>query len=136
MALKKTRIDKYLWAIRVFKTRSLATNACKGGKVKIGDTKVKASQMVSIGDIIEVKKGYVTYTYKALEIIEKRLSAKLVADKFEDLTPPENKVSKRMPSVFNFPVAQRKQGTGRPTKKERRSMDQLHEDIDAWFEEE
>ncbi len=129
--MQKTRIDKWLWAVRIYKTRSQATNACKAGKVKINDASVKASYMIEPDQIVQVKKGHLRYTFKVLGIIEKRMSAKLVADKYEDLTPEEDKNINRLPSAFHIPVAQRKRGAGRPTKKERREMDQLKDDIDG-----
>lgn len=117
--------------MRIFKTRSQATNACKAGKVKINDASVKASYTIEPGQIVQVKKGHIRYTIKVLQIIEKRLSAKLVADKYEDLTPEEEKTINRLPSAFHIPIAKRQRGTGRPTKKERREIDQLKEDIEG-----
>lgn len=119
-----------MWAIRVFKTRSQATNACKAGKVKINDESVKASYMVTIGEIITVRKNPFKYTYKVVGIIEKRMSAKKVADKFVDLTPEKDKTIERLPSAFHVPTIIRKRGEGRPTKKERREMDKLKDDIE------
>jgi len=129
--LTKTRIDKWLWAIRVYKTRSQATNACKAGRVKIKGETVKASYMITPGEIVVVRKGPLKYTYKVVAIIEKRMSAKKVADKFVDLTPEEDKTIKRLPSAFHIPTVIRKRGEGRPTKKERREMDKLKDDIDS-----
>jgi len=90
---------------------------------------VKASYTVEPQEIIQVRKGPIRHTFKVLEIIEKRLSAKLVAGKYEDLTPEEEKTINRMPSAFHIPTAIRKRGEGRPTKKERREIDQLKDDI-------
>ena len=84
-----TRIDKWLWAVRIYKTRSIATEACAGGKVKIDGNTVKASRMVRKGDIIQVRKRVIKYEYKVLKIAEKRMGAKLVPDFLEDITPEE-----------------------------------------------
>jgi len=119
-----------LWAVRLYKTRSQATNACKAGKVKVKNEPVKASYMISLGDIVVVRKAPFKYTYKVVEIIEKRMSAQKVAGKFVDLTPQADKTIDRLPSVFHAPTALRKRGEGRPTKKERRKMDKLKDDID------
>jgi len=129
--MNKVRIDKWLWAVRIFKSRSMAGNACKAGRVKIDDSSVKASYMVSVGEVLTVRRGPIRYRYKVLGLIEKRLSAKLVADKYEDLTPPEEKVINRMKSAFHIPMGTRKRGAGRPTKKERRDIERLNEDLDA-----
>ena len=118
-----TRIDKWLWAVRIYKTRSIATEACSGGKVKIDGNTVKASRIVRIGDIIQVRKRVIKYDYKVLKISEKRMGANLIGDFMEDLTPDEEleklKTSKRLP------YQNREKGKGRPTKKERRIIDEL-----------
>ncbi len=123
------RIDKYLWAIRAFKTRSEATEACKGGKVKVGGVNAKPSRDVAPGDVIQVRKGAVTFTYQVLQCLENRVGAKLVPDFALDLTPEEEKEKLRAP-VETFFVT-RDRGAGRPTKKERREMDQLWDSFDA-----
>jgi len=87
--------------------------------------------MIEPNQIVQVKKGHIRYTFKVLGIIEKRMSAKLVADKYEDLTPEEEKTINRLPSAFHVPIAKRQRGMGRPTKKERREIDQLKEDIEG-----
>jgi len=87
--------------------------------------------MIEPNQIVKVKKGHIRYTFKVLKIIEKRMSAKLVADKYEDLTPEAEKTIERLPSAFHIPVVKRKRGMGRPTKKERREIDQLREDIEG-----
>lgn len=126
--LIETRIDKYLWAIRVFKTRSEATDACKGGKVRVNGGDAKPSKNVRQSDIITVRKGAVSYTYKVLEIIEKRQGAKLVPQYAENLTPPEELDKLRHPVETFF--LKRDPGTGRPTKKDRRKMETLWESMD------
>ena len=119
----EVRIDKYLWAIRVFKTRTEATEACSGGKVKIGGVNAKPSKDVRPGDIINVRKGAVNYTFRVIDGLDKRVGAKLVPDYAENLTPEEELQKLRAP-VEPFFVT-RDRGAGRPTKKERRDLEQL-----------
>lgn len=119
----ETRIDKYLWAIRVFKTRSEATEACKGGKIKVNGADVKPSRLIKPGDMISARKGAITYTYKVLEPIEKRQGAKLVPQFAENMTP-QSELDKLKSPVETF-FLRRDRGAGRPTKKERRQMDSL-----------
>jgi len=122
------RIDKYLWAIRAFKTRSEATEACAGGKVKLAGANPKPSKPVKSGDVIEVRKGAVQYTYKVIEPLEKRVGAALVPKYAENLTP-ESELAKLRAPVETF-FLKRDRGTGRPTKKDRRDMDGLWEMMD------
>ena len=119
----EVRIDKYLWAIRVFKTRTEATEACSGGKVKIGGVNAKPSKDVRPGDIINVRKGAVNYTFRVIDGLDKRVGAKLVPDYAENLTPEEELQKLRAP-VETFFVT-RDRGAGRPTKKDRRDIEQL-----------
>lgn len=123
-----TRIDKYLWAIRVFKTRTDATDACKGGKVRLNGNDVKPSRTVACGDIINVRKGAVLYSYKVVATIEKRVGAKLVPDYAENITPQEELDKLRHPVETFF--LKRDPGTGRPTKKDRRQMESLWDSLD------
>ena len=118
-----TRIDKWLWAVRIYKTRSIATQACAGGTVKIDGNTVKASRMVRKGDIIQVRKRVIKYEYKVLKIAAKRMGAKLVRDFMEDLTPDEELA--KLKTSKSLPHQTREKGQGRPTKKERRIMDKL-----------
>ena len=118
-----TRIDKWLWAMRIFKTRSFATEACTGGKVKLHGTKVKASRMVRQWDMIQVRKGVIKYEYKVLKIAKKRMGAKMVPDFMEDLTPDEELAKLKTSKSLAYQT--QKRGRGRPTKKERRIMDKL-----------
>ena len=120
-----TRIDKWLWAVRIFKTRAQATEACAGGKVKIDGTAVKASRKIQAGDVIQVRKGVIKFMYKVLKIAEKRMGAKLVPDFLEDMTPEEELA--KLQSAKKQPIQTREKGRGRPTKRERRKMDQLRE---------
>ena len=114
--MEELRIDKYLWAIRVYKTRTDATDACKGGKVRINGADTKPSKLVKVGDTIVARKGAVTYTYKVLQLIDKRQGAKLVPDYAENQTL-------RAPVETFF--RKRDRGAGRPTKKDRRQMEDL-----------
>ena len=122
-----TRLDKYLWAIRVFKTRTEASEACNGNKVKVGGNPVKPSRPVKAGDVIEIRKGAVTYTYKVILPLEKRVGAPLVKDYAENLTP-ESELEKGRAPVETFFVT-REKGSGRPTKKERRTMEAMWDNL-------
>ena len=124
---EETRIDKYLWAIRVFKTRSDATDACKGGKVRINGADIKPSKNVRAGDVISVRKGAVTYTYRVIAVIDKRQGAKLVPQFAENITPQEELDKLKTPVETFF--LKRDRGSGRPTKKERRQMDTLWDSL-------
>lgn len=134
--MDSVRIDKYLWAIRVFKTRTDATDACKGNKVSIGGQSVKPSREIKRGDIVEVRKSAVSFTYKVIELLEKRVGAKEV-EKYALNMTPQSELDKMHAPVESFFI-QRDRGTGRPTKKERRDMDSLYEAFffDDQFEEE
>lgn len=121
--MDSVRIDKYLWAIRVYKTRSDATDACSGNKVKLAGVNAKPSKAVKVGDVIEVHKGPATFTYKVLQLSENRMGAPMVPDYAEDLTPDSERAKMHAPKETI--VLQRDRGTGRPTKKDRRSLDAL-----------
>lgn len=126
--MEEVRIDKYLWAIRVYKTRSEATTACNGGKIRLNGADVKPSKSVKVGDTIVVRKGAVMYTYKVNALIDKRQGAKLVSEFAENQTPQEELDKLRAPVETFF--LKRDRGTGRPTKKDRRQMDNLWESLD------
>jgi ribosome-associated heat shock protein Hsp15 len=115
------RIDKWLWAVRVFKTRSLATEACKKGRIYINGEGVKPSRNVKVGDLIEVKKPPVLFRYKVLVLLKNRVGPKLVENYLEDITP-EQEVIKLDMMRMNL-GGLRERGAGRPTKKERRLID-------------
>ena len=123
--MDEVRLDKYLWSIRVYKTRSEATAACNGGKVRLNGGDVKPSKAVKVGDEIVVRKGPVTYTFKVLQLIDKRQGAKLVPQYAENLTPAEE-LDKLHAPVETF-FLKRDRGAGRPTKKDIRQMDDLWE---------
>ena len=125
--MDELRIDKYLWAIRVYKTRTDATDACKGGKVRVNGNDIKPSRDVKVGDVIVVRKGAVTYTYKVLALIDKRQGAALVPNYAENLTPQEELDKLRAPVETFF--LKRDRGAGRPTKKDRRQMEALWDDL-------
>jgi ribosome-associated heat shock protein Hsp15 len=122
---EKLRIDKYLWSIRLFKTRSLATEACRAGRVKKDGTNIKASYEVKVGEIYQVSKSVEKKTIKVLELLYTRVDAKKAVLAYADLTPPEE--TAKYKSMFHSPVLTRDRGTGRPTKKDRREIDDLSE---------
>lgn len=126
--MEDLRIDKYLWAIRVYKTRSEATDACKGGKVRLNGGDVKPSKAVKPGDVIVARKGVVAYTYRVIALIDKRQGAKLVPNYAENLTPAEELAKLRAPVETFF--LKRDRGAGRPTKKDRRQMEDLWDSLD------
>ena len=121
--MKDVRIDKFIWAVRLFKTRSLAADECKKNRIMINGDAVKSSRIVRIGDVIDVVKPPVTYSYKVLDLAEKRMGAKLVPDYIKDITTDEQKEILEMQKL-NYTLG-RKKGTGRPTKRERREIDKL-----------
>lgn len=125
--MSEVRIDKYLWSIRIYKTRSEATDACKGGKVKVNGSDIKPSKVVKLGDMITARKGPVTYTYRVLDLIDKRQGPKLVPNFAENLTPEEEIAKLRTPVETFF--LKRDRGAGRPTKKDRRQMDSLWDEL-------
>lgn len=127
---EKLRIDKYLWAIRMFKTRSLATEACKAGRVKLNGQNIKPSAVVKIGDVYQISKGIEKKVVEVLDFSYNRTDAKIAATKYKDLTPVEE--THAFKSVFHAPTLKRDRGAGRPTKKDRRETDDL---LDSFFEE-
>jgi len=121
----ETRIDKFLWASRIFKTRPLAVDAIRNGRVTMGGTRIKAGKTVKEGDVIEVRKPPVTYTFRILRAVQSRVGAKLVPEVLENLTPPERYELLEMNRISGF--VGRARGTGRPTKKDRRQLDDFIE---------
>ena len=132
------RIDKWLWAARIFKTRSIASDACKNGRVTIGGVNMKPSRSVKVGDVVSVKKPPVTYSFKVLKTIEQRVGAKLLPEIYENVTDPKQYELLEMSRISGF--IDRARGTGRPTKKERRALDAFVEpeffDFDEDWDEE
>jgi ribosome-associated heat shock protein Hsp15 len=120
----EVRIDKWLWAVRFFKTRSLAITACRAGHVKLNGENVKPSHTVKIGQVFSVQNAELTRTVKVIGLLDKRVGAKLVANYMEDLTPAAEYL--RAAEDRLLPKAPRREkGTGRPTKKERRQLESL-----------
>ena len=117
------RIDKWLWAARIFKTRSIAADACKNGRVTIGGISVKPSHVVKAGEVVAVRKPPVTYSFKILKTIEQRVGAKLLPEIYENVTTPDQYELLEMNRISGF--VDRARGTGRPTKKDRRAMDEF-----------
>ncbi|POY38384.1 RNA-binding protein [Solitalea longa] len=120
---EKLRVDKYLWAIRIFKTRSLATEACKGGKVKLDGNNLKPAHVVKVDDVYHIQKGIEKKIVKVTGLLENRVEAKKAVLYYEDLSPVNTEP--RNMSIFTAPVFTRERGTGRPTKRERRDLDDL-----------
>ena len=119
------RIDKYLWAIRLFKTRTIASEACKKGKILVGGQPVKSSRIININDIISIKDPPITREYKVLDVTEKRMGAKLVPDFITEITPDDQLEILKLTKLAN--KLNRPQGSGRPTKKDRRELDEFLE---------
>lgn len=129
----EVRIDKWLWAVRLFKTRSIAIEACKKGRVSINGVTIKPSRSIKVGDVIEVRRPPVTYSFEVLNLSESRMGAKLVPEFMKDVTPPSQLEILEMSKMSGF--VDRARGTGRPTKKDRRELDQFTEDysfFDDW----
>lgn len=127
---EKLRIDKYLWAIRLFKTRSLATEACKAGRIKLKGQNVKPSAVVKPGDIYQVSKGIEKRVIEVVELLYNRVESKIAVTKYKDITPVEE--THAFKSMFHAPTLKRDRGSGRPTKKDRRETDDL---LGGMFEE-
>ncbi|MGL5562783.1 MAG: RNA-binding S4 domain-containing protein [Tannerellaceae bacterium] len=125
--MAEVRIDKWLWATRIFKSRSIAVEACKKGRIMIGGTTVKASRMIKIGDVIQVKKPPIVYSFQVLDITERRMGAKLVPNFLKDVTPKEQLEILELSKITGF--VNRAKGTGRPTKKDRRELTDFTEPI-------
>lgn len=131
----EARLDKWLWAARIYKTRTLAADACKNGRVSINGAQAKPSRTIKAGDEVSVRKSPVTYTFRVKQAIEKRVGAKLLPDVLENITTPEQYELLEMSRISGF--VGRARGTGRPTKKDRRALDDftapvfLDEDYDG-----
>lgn len=124
---KPVRIDKFLWSVRLYKTRSIASDECRKGRILINNIQVKPSRIILKNEIILVKKPPVIYSYRIIEPIENRVSAKLVEQFVEDLTSEEEKA--KLDISQSAGIGFRDKGSGRPTKKERRVIDKLKEDF-------
>ena len=123
----EARIDKWLWAARIFKTRSLAADPCKNGRVTFNGSTIKPSRMIKEGDTVHVKKSPITYSFKVLKAIEQRVGAKLIPEIYENVTDPKQYELLEMSRISGF--VDRARGTGRPTKKERRALDAFVEPV-------
>jgi len=131
----EARIDKWLWAVRLYKTRSLATDACRNGRITINGAPAKPSKSVREGDTVTVRKPPVTYTFRVLQAIENRVGAKLVPEMLENLTPKEQYDILDTVRISGF--VNRARGTGRPTKKDRRDLDDFRDaDVPLFFDDE
>ncbi len=133
----QVRIDKWLWAVRLYKTRTLAAEACKKGHISMNGVNLKPARCVSVGDVVQVRKPPVTLSLKVLQAIENRVSAKLVPEMLQDVTPPEQYELLELSKLGGF--IDRAKGTGRPTKKERRSLEDFFDteaDDDMLWDEE
>ena len=126
--MNEARIDKWLWAARIFKTRTIAADAIKNGRVTIQGVNVKPSRMVKEGEVVSVRKPPITYSFKILKTIEQRVGAKLLPEIYENVTPSDQYELLEMNRISGFVARQR--GTGRPTKKERRALDEFLFDVD------
>ena len=119
----EARLDKWLWAARIYKTRTLAADACKNGRVMINGAQAKPSRTVKVGDEVSVKKSPITYSFRVKQTIEKRVGAKLIPDVLENVTSAEQYELLEMSRISGF--VNRARGTGRPTKKDRRALDEF-----------
>lgn len=122
----EVRVDKYLFAMRIYKTRSVATDACKNGRIKLNGKELKPSHTFHEGDIFTVRKGPITYTYKVLRLSENRIGAKLVPDYLKNITTPDQKELLELAKMAG--QSGRDRGTGRPTKKDRREIETFFSD--------
>ena len=127
----EARIDKWLWAARIFKTRTIAAAACKKGQVSMGGVQLKASRMIKEGDVISVRKPPITYSFRVLQPIERRVGAKLIPEVLENVTTPDQYELLEMSKISGF--VGRAKGTGRPTKKERRSLEDFQNEVPEFF---
>jgi ribosome-associated heat shock protein Hsp15 len=130
--MTEARIDKWLWAARIFKTRSIAADACKNGRVTIGGMNVKPSRMLKEGEVVDVRKPPVTYSFRVIKCIEQRVGAKLLPGIYENVTDPKQYEILEMSRISGF--VDRARGTGRPTKKDRRSMEAFTEPVMFGFD--
>ncbi len=127
----EARIDKWLWAARIFKTRTIAAAACKKGQVSLGGVQIKASRMIKAGDVVSVRKPPITYSFRVLQPIERRVGAKLIPEVLENVTTPDQYELLEMSKISGF--VGRAKGTGRPTKKDRRSLEDFQNEVPEFF---
>lgn len=129
---KDVRVDKWLWATRIFKTRTIATEACKKGRVSIGGLNVKPSRPLKVGEIVDVRKPPVTYSFRVKALAENRMGAKLVPEYLENVTPASQMELLEMVKISGF--INRQKGLGRPTKKEGRELSRFTDDAYSYSE--
>ena len=127
--MSEVRVDKYLWAMRIYKTRSIAADACKNGRITLNGVQLKPSRTFHVGDTFNVRKGPVTYTYKVLQLSENRLGAKLVPEYIQDCTSPAQLEILELARMAGN--GGRDRGTGRPTKKDRRDIEIFFDELSA-----
>ena len=127
----EARIDKWLWAARIFKTRTIAAAACKKGQGSLGGVQLKASRMIKAGDVVSVRKPPITYSFRVLQPIERRVGAKLIPEVLENVTTPDQYELLEMSKISGF--VGRAKGTGRPTKKDRRSLEDFQNEVPEFF---
>ncbi len=127
--MDKIRVDKWLWSVRIFKSRTRATEMCKSGKVSIRESKVKPSQSIAIDDIVEVNKNGYNFRFKVKELLSKRVSAILAQEAYDDLTPLEELNKYEDWFVGKASAERRPRGAGRPTKHDRRILDRFKQDF-------
>ena len=125
--MNEVRVDKWLWAVRIFKTRTLAAEACKKGRVSVGGTAIKASRMLQRGDVVSVRNPPIEYSFLVKELLGNRVGAKLVSEYMEKVTTRSHYELLEMQRISGF--VDRAKGLGRPTKKDRRDLDQFAEDL-------
>ncbi len=126
----EVRVDKWIWAMRIFKTRTIATDACKKGRVSINDTIAKPSRMLKVGDVVKVRKPPVTYSFRVKALTENRLGAKLVPEYLENITPKSEMDLLDVVRISGF--VDRRKGLGRPTKREGRELSRFTEEASGW----
>lgn len=120
---EKVRLDKWLWAVRIYKSRTLSTDECRKGRVKVNGQDAKPARMIEVGDIVEVKKGLLEKKYEVIHLLEKRVGAEQAAAGVRDLSPEAHQLVRE--KLDATPIARRERGAGRPTKKERRTLDEI-----------
>ena len=125
--MEEARVDKWLWAVRIFKTRSIATDACKKGRVAVGGIVVKPSRMIHVGDVVSVRKPPIEYSFRVIQLLGSRVGAKRVEEFMRNVTPREQYELLELQRVSGF--VDRAKGLGRPTKKDRRDLDQFAEEL-------
>lgn len=136
-AFTKVRVDKWLWSVRIFKSRSKATDACKKGRVRIGEDTIKPSFLIKPKDILEIRKDGFVLEFLVKKLLNKRVSATLAEPCYDNITPDEELNKFKNWFIGKAPPERRERGTGRPTKRERRDIDEYKDEVflDDWFDE-